>query len=192
MGKRAGETEYNNFMAAATGLTIDDFEQLPDDLARNHELVDGELVDVSGNNLKHNLLRELLARLLGIYVEERQFGLVVTEQEYNFGGNAFGPDVSFVGESKRPLLNMDLRVQRLVPDLAIEIVSPNDPFEKLAKKALRYRACGTPEVWIFCQATRQAYLYSEHRRLILDENDEFRPETIPGFAIRIGDLLDRY
>jgi Uma2 family endonuclease len=191
VGKRAGETEYNNFMAAATGLTIDDFEQLPDDLARNHELVDGELVDVSGNNLKHNLLRELLARLLGIYVEERQFGLVVTEQEYNFGGNAFGPDVSFVGESKRPLLNMDLRVQRLVPDLAIEIVSPNDPFEKLAKKALRYRACGTPEVWIFCQATRQAYLYSEHRR-ILDENDEFRPETIPGFAIRIGDLLDRY
>jgi hypothetical protein len=60
------------------------------------------------------------------------------------------------------------------------------------QKALRYHGCGTQEVWIFCQATRQAYLYSEHRRLILHENDEFRPETIPGFAIRIGDLLDRH
>jgi Uma2 family endonuclease len=102
------------------------------------------------------------------------------------------PDVSFVSESKRHLLNMDLRVQRVVPDLAIEIVSPNDAFEKLAKKALRYRQCGTQEVWIFSVESRQAFLYSEQRRVILDENNEFRPETIPGFAIRIGDLLDRY
>jgi hypothetical protein len=38
-------------MATATGLTIDDFERLPEALAHNHELVDGELVDVSGNKL---------------------------------------------------------------------------------------------------------------------------------------------
>jgi len=87
---------------------------------------------------------------------------------------------------------MKLRVQPFVPDLAIEIVSASDTFEQLAMKALHYRACGTQEVWIFCQATRQVFLYSEQRRAILDENDEFRPETIPGFAIRIGDLLDRH
>jgi Uma2 family endonuclease len=43
---------------------------------------------------------------------------------------------------------MKLRVQRFAPDLAIEIVSANDTFEKLATKALRYRRCGTAEVWI--------------------------------------------
>jgi hypothetical protein len=37
-------------MAIATGITIEEFEQLPAALAHNHELVDGELVDVSGNN----------------------------------------------------------------------------------------------------------------------------------------------
>lgn len=82
-------------------------------------------------------------------------------------------------------------MQRFVPDLAVEIVSVNDTFEKLASKAQRYRQCGTREVWIFSVETRQAFLYSEQRRVILDENDEFRPETIPGFAIRIGELLDR-
>jgi Uma2 family endonuclease len=71
-------------------------------------------------------------------------------------------------------------------------VSTNDIFEKLAKKAQRYRACGTQEVWIFSVETRQAFVFSENRRVILDENDDFRPEAIPGFAIRIGDLLDRY
>jgi hypothetical protein len=30
------------------------------------------------------------------------------------------------------------------------------------------------------------------QQLILDENDEFRLETIPSFAILIGDLPNRY
>jgi Uma2 family endonuclease len=179
-------------MATATGLTIDDFERLPDDLARNHELVDGELVDVSGNNPQHNLLRDLLVELLRPFVREHRLGIVISEQEYNFGGNAHGPDVSFIDESKRPLVEKMLRVQPLVPDLAIEIVSANDTFEKLLIKADRYRACGTQEVFIFSVETRHVLLLSERRRVILEENDEFRPETIPGFAIRIGDLLDRY
>jgi len=39
---------YNVTMATAIGgLTIEEFEQLPNALARNHELVDGRLVDVS-------------------------------------------------------------------------------------------------------------------------------------------------
>jgi Uma2 family endonuclease len=178
-------------MAAATGLTIDDFERLPDDLARNHELVDGELVDVSGNNPQHNLFRDFLVELLRPFVRAHQLGIVIAEQEYDFGGNAYGPDVTFFSESNRPLFDKKRRVQRFVPDLAIEVVSANDTLEKLATKAQRYRRCGTAEVWIFSVETREAFLYSEHRRVILDENDEFRPEPIPGFAIRIGDLLDR-
>jgi hypothetical protein len=45
-------------MPTITGLTIEEFEQLPDALAHNHELVDGELVDVSGNTGGHNSLRD--------------------------------------------------------------------------------------------------------------------------------------
>jgi Uma2 family endonuclease len=165
---------------------------LPAVLARNHELVDGELVRQSGKNMQQHLLRDLLTGLLGPYVRERRLGLVISGQAYDFGDNAYGPDVSFISESKRPLLNMSLRLQRFVPDLAIEIVSADATFEKLAAKARRYRECGTQEVRILSVGTRQVFLFSEQRRVILDENDEFRPETIPGFAIRIGDLLDRY
>ena len=179
-------------MATATGLTIDDFERLPDDLARNHELVDGELVDVSGNCGQHNLFRDFLVEILRPFAREHRLGTVIAEQEYDFEGNAHGPDISFFSESKRPLFDPKRRVQRFVPDIAIEVVSTNDTLEKLVQKAKRYRACGAAEVWIFSVEARQAFLFSEHRRVILDENDEFRPETIPGFAIRIGDLLDRY
>ena len=172
-------------------MTIEDFERLPEVLARNHELVDGELVKVPGNKPPHNRIRDLLVRVLGAFVEERQLGIVISEQEFDFSGNAHAPDVSFINQAKLPHLDPNLRVQRFVPDLAIEIASPNDAFGMLAKKAQRYRQCGTEEVWIFSLETRQAFLFSGRRRAILEENEEFAPETIPGFAIRIGELLDR-
>ncbi|MDQ2900882.1 MAG: Uma2 family endonuclease [Acidobacteriota bacterium] len=184
-------------MATATnlrieeGLTIEDFENLPDALAHNHELVDGELIDVSGNIGEHNELRDLLAVILLPFVTERKLGKVITEQEYDFNGNAYGPDVSFIDSSKLHLFDRKRRVQLFVPDLAIEIVSQNDKFESLMKKAKRYRECGTRDVWIFSVAEREALRYVGKQRTFLDENAEFSSDQIPGFAIRIGDLLDR-
>jgi Uma2 family endonuclease len=37
-----------------TRLTIDDFERLPIEQAENHELVDGELIPMSGSTLENN------------------------------------------------------------------------------------------------------------------------------------------
>jgi Uma2 family endonuclease len=178
-------------MALIGGLTIEDYEKLPDALALNHELVDGELVDVSGNTPRHNFLRDRLLVLLLTFAEERTLGRVVSEQEFDFDGNAHGPDVAFIPTAKLHLVNHGKRVQPFVPDLAIEIASHNDPFERLVKKAKRYRRCGTKEVWVFSIENREAYCYSETRPVILDEDQDFAPEQLPGFSIRIGDLLDK-
>jgi len=178
-------------MALLTRLTIDDFEKLPQADVENRELVDGELVDVSGNTLGLNCLRDLIVELLQPVVRTGKLGRIIAEQEYDFDGNAHGPDVSFVSLAKLPLLSRRLRVQRLVPDLAVEIVSQNDTFESLTKKAHRYRDCGAKEVWILSIETREAYLFSDQRRAILDEDQPFQSALIPGFSIRLGDLFDR-
>jgi len=62
---------------------------------------------------------------------------------------------------KALLNNMSLRVQRFVPDLAIEIVTPNDSFESLVRKKDRYRKCGTREVWIRRIRSRFSFLPRE-------------------------------
>jgi Uma2 family endonuclease len=178
-------------MSAVSPLTIEDFERLPDELAHNHELVDGELVDVSGNTLGHNLLRDYLTSLLREYVKKNGLGEVVSEQEYDFGGNAPGPDVTFFVTEKERLCDTRRRVQRFVPDLAIEVVSQNDPFARLVMKADRYRKCGTKEAWILDIDSRRAFLFSDDREAILKENEQFQSSLIPGFSIRIGDLFDR-
>jgi Uma2 family endonuclease len=176
-------------MATITGLTIEDFEQLPDALAHNHELVNGELVDVSGNTGGHNCLRDALLVALQPYVRQHKLGLIITEQDFQFGHNAHGPDVSFLGPVKVELFDGDLRVQLFVPDIAIEIASKNDRFESLFAKAYRYRECGTKEVFIFSIATRQVFVCSQHPVIVLCEDQDFCPTQLPGFSIRISDLF---
>jgi Uma2 family endonuclease len=88
-------------------------------------------------------------------------------------------------------MNRHLRVQRFVPDIAIEIVSENETFKKLVKKVDRYRKCGTREAWIFDIDSRRAFLFSDAGDANLDENGVFESRLIPGFSIRLGDLFDQ-
>lgn len=178
-------------MATISGLTIEDFEKLPDALAVNHELVDGELVDVSGNIAIHNYLRDLLVRLLGPWAEDHRLGLVLSEQEYAFGENAHGPDLSFVREDRRSLFVRSRRVQPFVPDLAIEIASQNDRFIKLLEKLCRYLAFGSEEAWLFSIETRHLFVFRKGGVIVLGENDMLTTPLLPGFSIRVGELFDR-
>src|SRR5579885_2869558 len=103
-----------------TRLTVEDYERLPEEEARGYELVDGELVPVSGNNPEHNLLRELLMRLIWPLVSTQNLGLVIPEIEFDFRGDVHAPDISFMGPAKVAILERRKRVQHFVPDLAIE------------------------------------------------------------------------
>ncbi len=82
-------------MPLSDGLTIDEYERLPDVLACNHELIDGELVEEPGNTLRDNLLRGLLVTLLSPYVREHRLGIVISGQAYDIDGNAYGPRCQF-------------------------------------------------------------------------------------------------
>jgi Uma2 family endonuclease len=172
-------------------MTVEDFEKLPDELAINHELVDGKLIDLGGNIGDHHTLRDIIVALTCFHVERESLGLMISEQDFEFDGDVLGPDVSFIGIDKLHLCRGKLRVQPFVPDMAIEIASEPGMLEAALKKARRYRRCGTKEVWIFSIELREAFLLSDNRSVILDENQEFRSDLIPGFSIRIGDLLDR-
>ena len=57
------------------------------------------------------------------WMRERGLGTAIAEQEFDFLGNAHGPDVPVMGPAKAALIDLDRRVQRFVPDLAIEVAS---------------------------------------------------------------------
>jgi Uma2 family endonuclease len=172
-------------------MTIEEFEKLPDELAINHEFVDGKLIDLGGNIGDHHRLRDIIVALTCFHVEREKLGIMISEQDFDFNGDVLGPDVSFIGIDKLHLCRGNLRVQPFVPDMAIEIASEPGMLEAALKKAQRYRECGVKEVWIFSIEMRAAYLFSDRQRTILGADSEFRSDLVPGFSIRIGDLLDR-
>src|SRR4051794_32132932 len=175
-------------MATNTLLTIDDFERLPAEVAENHELVEGALIDVSGNTPRHNYLRDrLLAFLLPL--TRHQAGSVIAGQEYDFHGNAHGPDVSFFGAAKQSLLDLDKRVQRFVPDLAIEIASASDTYEGLLIKKDRYLQSGTVEVWLISPRTHQIAIYTHDRVLTLQGQGQITTALLPGLSIDLAELF---
>lgn len=178
-------------MPVANRLTIEDYEALPEALAHGHELVKGELVEVSGNIGEHNQLRDLIQRVLANYVEEHKLGgLVISEQEYRFDEETTrAPDVSYFSEAKKHLYNRKRRVQLFVPDLAIEIASPNDRFGLVIEKIDLYLKAGVREGWLFWPDIRAAFLCLTGRDP--QPVQEFKPASIPGFSMLIGELLDR-
>jgi len=176
-------------VAATTSLTIDDFERLPADAVQQRELVDGELIDVSGNTPRHNKIRDRLLSRLMAWAEAQAAGEVISEQEYDFLGNAHGPDVSFFGPEKQVLLDLDKRVQRFVPDLAIEVASASDTYNSLLRKKARYRRAGTTEVWLISAENAEIAIYGPDRDRILRAGDTLSSEVLPGFAIAVNDLF---
>jgi Uma2 family endonuclease len=176
-------------MAAITGLTIDDFERLTSEEAENCELVEGELIPISSGTFEHNSTRDWFTMRVGPIIFDGRLGRLVAEQEYDFGGNVHAPDVSFFGISKLPLVNPKKRVQRFVPDLAIEIVSANDTVSALWRKKERYRACGTSEVWIVLPESREVSIYADSGDRILRGVAELSTVLIPGFRIAVDELF---
>ena len=174
-----------------TPLTIDDYEGLPQEVAEKYKLVDGELVEVSGSNLEHNDAQGCLFAEMRPFVSERHLGKVLFEQEFDFDGATHAPDISFFGVEKLPLVDRQKRVQRFVPDLAIEIGSHTDTFHSLLLTKDRYRRCGTREVWIVSLKTREVYVFADRGYQLFTEDSELSTPLIPGFQIPVRKLFDQ-
>jgi Uma2 family endonuclease len=176
-------------VATTTSLTIDDFERLPADAVENRELVDGELIDVSGNTRRHNKIRDRLIKLLLCWLEAGNAGDAIAEQEFDFQGNAHAPDVSFSRPDKLALADDDKRVQRYVPDLAVEIASPSDTYDNLLRKTDRYLHAGVSEVWLISSGVRQITIYTAQDIRLFHSGGTLNSELLPGFSVAVDELF---
>ena len=126
-------------------LTFTEFLEMfgPMDLV---ELIDGAVVEKSMVQLDHEKLVHWLDRVIGLYVEARQLGIVLGSRTaveiHQFRGRL--PDLLFVLQER-----MEIVQQKAVyggPDLVIEVVSPNDHASDILALETDYRAIGVREI----------------------------------------------
>jgi len=133
-------------------VTIAEYEALPETSdGTRYELVNGEIIEVTGAGAEHGAIMLQLAYRLRTYVIERSLGLVFGDGT-NFVLSVDSPtirvpDVAFVSRAHIPAGRLPKGSWPIPPDLAVEITSPNDREAEVQTKIRQYLAAGTRLVW---------------------------------------------
>jgi Uma2 family endonuclease len=99
------------------------------------------------------------------------------------------PILAFFGTHKQKLVDLDRRVQRFVPDLAVEIASESDTYDGLLRKKERYRRASVAEVWLISVSNREIARYAEGQDRILRAEDVLVTELLPAFSVAVEVLF---
>ncbi|GAC1334132.1 MAG: hypothetical protein NVSMB14_01170 [Isosphaeraceae bacterium] len=138
----------------------------------------------------------LLARLLSSYVETMKIGQVVHELIFDFRptiNRRRRPDAAFISAEKWPFGKRPpvTTYWKIVPDLAIEVVSPSDAMHEVLEKVEEYFQVGVRQVWLVAANVEKVYAYESPTSVrVLGIDDELEAETlIPGFRLSLRTLF---
>jgi Uma2 family endonuclease len=160
---------------------------------KEYELSDGrEAIDMG--SLRHSGVGTRLIIRMGSHVEANRLGAVYgPDATFLIGGKERLPDISFLSGSRFPEEGETLDKCQVAPDLAVEVISPNEIWEKVNSKVLAYFAAGVRQVWLISLEHGQVYVYESPSLIrILTEKDELaNDELLPGFRCRISELFQQ-
>ena len=182
-------------MATTRLKTIEDLEALPDD-GHVWELIDGELVRREPMGGRHaDVGAGVLARLWW-FLREHPLGRVLNPEAIYLRRRepqlAVKPDVSYVRADRLPSGDLYDKPLELVPDLVVEVVSPNDRAGNVEQRIQRYLEFGVPLLWVLWPRRRAITVYADGRLVReLGEDDELDGgDVLPGFRGAVAELFD--
>lgn len=179
-------------MASKTLLTVDQFEHLPPQEGKLLELDEGELRPMSPGRPRHNRVRDWLARRLTEVVEQGNLGEIFVETEFRLASDTVRiPDAAFVRTEQVKQIDPDLPIDG-APALAIEVVSPTDLAEDLARKIDQYLAAGTEAVWVLYPKVREVHTYQGRGTSRTLGDGELLEDAglLPGFSVQVSHLFE--
>ena len=115
------------------------------------ELIDGEVVQKSMAGLSHSTMVIELITELRIYLRASGEGRVETELRHIEREDewVFLPDISFTLKSRITGTPAESRgLVEVLPDLAIEVLSPDDQPGRVSQKIAHYMAAGVRLLWV--------------------------------------------
>jgi Uma2 family endonuclease len=182
-------------MAATTLLTSDQFLALPGELDRDgnfvqRELINGEVVSMPHAAKRHDIIRgNILRSLIAHLLQNSGSGLMaLPDTEFVVSANdAFIPDVSVIATGR--LADEHQYIQG-APELAIEVVSPNEPAAYLRIKTEAYLANGSHSVWIVFPEVRSVMIYTRDSVRELKGHQPITDPLLPGFSSPVAGLFE--
>lgn len=178
-------------------LTVDEWAEHPD--AEQYELVDGVLRARMVNQNQHEYSVIRLGRVLDIHLEERDIVGAVFGSNTKYRVRArrgIMPDVSVVLGAKVEQINPAAAYNTVGPDLAAEVLSPEQDADYVEERLDDYWRLGTTEVWIVEPWARSVVGYARGEREFAEftraeGEDAFSSRLLEGLTFSVGLLWMR-
>ncbi|GAB5493702.1 MAG: hypothetical protein Phog2KO_39170 [Phototrophicaceae bacterium] len=184
------------------GIHLDDFIHLYNEAP--FELIDGERIPIVPGLASHITTIRAIMRILDAYIVQHQLGQVFSEAPFiledkpDWVKGSRVPDVLFFNAERfnqyiQSTPEWQSRPFILVPDLAVEVVSPNDKFSDVTKKAEQYLKDGVQLVWIVDPQQKQVIVYQQGQNILqkLEKDDLVSGySVIPDFEAKVSQFFD--
>ena len=164
------------------------------DIPERAELVRGVLVVREPPGFNHGAIVVRLASLLNDYVRAHNLGLVVAgDAGFHLASDpdtVRGADVAFVRRERLPD-PPPVAFAAFAPDLAVEILSPNDRPGAVLAKVADWLSGGAHLVWVIDPTRCSARIYQEDgTELVIHEGDALNGGSVlPGFSCPLDSIL---
>jgi Uma2 family endonuclease len=177
-------------------MTADELLALPRGEFR-YELVNGELKKMSPAGHNHGRIAMRLSLPIAQYVGKTQLGEVyAAETGFRLTSNpdtVRAPDLAFVRRARVDEVRSNRGYFPGAPDLAVEILSPDDKVSEVEEKVAEWLAAGTVQVWVVSPKLQSITVYrSLHEIVTLTESDTLTGgDLLPGFEMDIAGIFRR-
>ena len=181
----------------STRSTISPGAVLSGDDDLRYEVVDGQAVELAPMGAYEVWLATALTEYLRRFARQHQLGRAVQEMLFDLGAavqRKRRPDVAFVSYDRWPQPQRVPRTEawEVVPNLAVEVVSPTDRVNDLMNKVAEYFRAGVECVWVVLPYQEQVYIYESPTSVrLLTRADALRGEPVlPHFQLQLAALFD--
>ena len=175
-------------------LTADDLLRLYGQGVRG-ELIRGELHETMSTGINHGRTVIKASVQLGNFIMPRQLGTLVGSDTGIWlerdPDTVREPDIAYISAEKMPLDADIPGYSEVVPDLVVEVRSPNNSLRETREKALMWLNFGVHLVWVAHPENRTVDVYdAEGSILTLTEDDNLDGgDVLPGFSCPVRDIF---
>jgi len=172
-------------------MTAEQFDALPEEEGRKWELLDGELIEVSGATPKHNRILGRLYKSLDNFAELQKLGAALLETDLAVRANTrLRPDMGFFSAETWRTVDLEAVPVTQTPDIAVEIISPSETATTINRKVDAYLKWGVQEVWLIEPEIRTLFVHTLTGAQRLSEGAFLTSEFVPGWRLQIADLFE--
>lgn len=143
---------------------------------------------------EHGRIVSAITVPLGAFIKEHGLGMTTgAETGFQIGRDpdtVRAPDVGFLGVARAPKKKVPGFFQG-APDLAVEVLSPNDRASEVLAKTRDWLTAGCRAVWVVDPQTETVTVYSAGgSAAVLESSDTLTGgELLPGFSLPVAEIF---